>query len=481
MIAVRSTVALLAVCLAALILALPAPGSFPGSNGRIAVGGTHQPDAFTTLNGLFSVQSDGTDLKPFWALGYYSDRAPEFSPAGDQVAFVDDERLTIGMLDGSGTWMTGLTQVECVANPTWSPDGKSLLFTGQPPGAYAWWCGPPEIYSIDVGGTNLKRLTYSSTAEFWAEWAPDGKHIAILASDNPWGPRDVYVVDVAAGTAGNLTDTPYTDESRADWSPDGARLAFTSFAWPSTTLTSVRFDGTGAAALPLPTGMSPVSYTAPAWSPDGKSIAYIGGAPSSYPEFVPPRVRIVSAGGGSSATTLAAPTVPQWGLSWQANPETTTTPPPPVPDPPKVDLPPPAADNPVPSFFTSPALRKQFIEIVTARLGEPLVKGGIRSLLAGWTFTFPAPAAGDIEARLLTAPRGARMAKKAKPVVLARGAAKAGKAGNTKVKVKPTRKGKRLLKAAKRMKVTLRLTYRPQGLAALVAQKQVTIRRKGRR
>jgi TolB protein len=49
--------------------------------------------------------------------------------------------------------------------PTWSPDARKLAFSSNRRGQY-------DIYSVDVNGTNLKRLTKGSGDNTSPAWGP---------------------------------------------------------------------------------------------------------------------------------------------------------------------------------------------------------------------------------------------------------------------------------------------------------------------
>jgi TolB protein len=77
---------------------------------------------------------------------------------------------------------TGISQLTSAPgdddSPTWSPDGKRILFTsvrdhqGAGPGQ-----GTTEIYVMNADGSAQTRLT-SNTSQYWGpRWSPDGSRI----------------------------------------------------------------------------------------------------------------------------------------------------------------------------------------------------------------------------------------------------------------------------------------------------------------
>ena len=81
---------------------------------------------------------------------------PVWSPRGDMVAFTKilSGRFHIGVMrtDGSGERLLTGSQLE--EGPTWSPNGRVIMFFREAPGAQ----GGPSIYSVDVTGQNLRRV-----------------------------------------------------------------------------------------------------------------------------------------------------------------------------------------------------------------------------------------------------------------------------------------------------------------------------------
>jgi TolB protein len=82
---------------------------------------------------------------------------PVWSPRGDLIAFTKQNqgRFHIGVMrpDGSGERL--LTASFLDESPTWSPNGRVVMFTRETQGDD----GAPALYSVDISGRNLRRVS----------------------------------------------------------------------------------------------------------------------------------------------------------------------------------------------------------------------------------------------------------------------------------------------------------------------------------
>lgn len=103
---------------------------------------------------------------------------PVWSPRGDYVAFTNQKggRFHIGVmrLDGSEERLLSASFLD--EGPTWSPNGRVLMFFRETPGER----GGPELYSVDLTGRNLRKVVIPILSS-------DGPG-SRFASDPAWGP-----------------------------------------------------------------------------------------------------------------------------------------------------------------------------------------------------------------------------------------------------------------------------------------------------
>ncbi|QFT64500.1 translocation protein TolB [Roseivivax sp. THAF30] len=94
---------------------------------------------------------------------------PVWSPRGDLIAFTKQNagRFHIGVMRTDGSEERLLTASFLDESPTWAPNGRVLMFSRETQGE----TGSSALYSVDISGRNLKRVT-----------TPSG------GSDPNWGP-----------------------------------------------------------------------------------------------------------------------------------------------------------------------------------------------------------------------------------------------------------------------------------------------------
>jgi dipeptidyl aminopeptidase/acylaminoacyl peptidase len=101
-----------------------------------------------------------------------------------------------------------------------SPDGSRVVFTVADP--VKGTTRARAIWMLDVATGTARQLTFSAHNDASARWAPDGQSIAFLSDRD--GPSQLYRLDMRGGEAEKLTDRK--EAIRAfRWSPDGRRIA----------------------------------------------------------------------------------------------------------------------------------------------------------------------------------------------------------------------------------------------------------------
>lgn len=224
-----------------------------------------------------------------------ADTRPVWSPDGRWIAFASNrtDNYEIYVIDADGGNVRNLTRhASDDFAPTWSPDGAQMAFISRRQ-------GNSEIYIMDVANIladsacatlpdmfflsqsqpcapAVRRLTSSGADEANPVWSPDGRRIAFVQETDQ--DSEIYAMsvqcDLPQGCRSdryNLSDDPARDRDPA-WSPDGRRIAFASNrggAWDIYVMTA---DGSQIQRLTDGTGTN----VNPSWSPDGQQIVFAG-------------------------------------------------------------------------------------------------------------------------------------------------------------------------------------------------------------
>jgi Tol biopolymer transport system component len=165
---------------------------------------------------------------------------------------------------------------------SWSSDGERLAFvlrgdaTEAPNGA---------IWTADADGTGAAALYGGADAcpdgAYWPAWSPDGTRLALICYEvkGDKGFTSVAILDPATGTRTDLATFTYpqTIDNAPSWAPDGSALTFESITWDPTD----QFIQTSVVAT-VPTAGGEVTVLTdpelfaghPDWSPDGSRIAF---------------------------------------------------------------------------------------------------------------------------------------------------------------------------------------------------------------
>ncbi len=131
-----------------------------------------------------------------------------------------------------------------------------------------------QLTWVDRDGGNLEPLTTQWRLFSRPRLSPDGEQLAVLINDG--GNTDIWIVDVGTGGMRRLTTSG--DASAPIWTPDGARVTFTSGSVGSFAIRWTRADGSG----PVETLLESQYPVWPeAWHADGGQLVFRESSTSS--------------------------------------------------------------------------------------------------------------------------------------------------------------------------------------------------------
>jgi len=105
------------------------------------------------------------------------------------------------------------------SNPKFSPDGKSIAFTGN-------YDGNKDAYALSVTGGVPIRLTEHGYTDRVVDWTPDGKNI-LFASNRESGKARFNQFYTVPASGGATTKLPLAYAEFGSYSPDGSQMALT--------------------------------------------------------------------------------------------------------------------------------------------------------------------------------------------------------------------------------------------------------------
>ena len=278
------------------------------------------------------VRAEQRVLAPEDYLKFADVTAPQISPDGATVAYVvttsdrdsDEPKDAIWLTNWEGTEHRQLTRGESASQPKFSPDGRYLSFLSARPAD-----ARSQVWLLDMRGAEPRQVTHATGEISSYAWSPDGKRIALVMSEAEEGgskkPKPIvidtfhfkqdvdgyvtersrkhlYLLDVGSGQLAALTTaTEYNDDVPA-WSPDGKLIAYVSNHGKEPEQSGVDEiylieAGAGATPRRLAEVFSP-NHQRLAFSPDGKLVSLLQGFEPRHNAYITDRLAVVSVGDG---------------------------------------------------------------------------------------------------------------------------------------------------------------------------------------
>jgi TolB protein len=153
--------------------------------------------------------------------------------------------------------------------------------------------GNDEIYSMEADGSDVQRLTYNDSIDFYPTWAPYGDKIA-FSSTRDGLVFDIFTMDADGANPFNVTNRPDASDMYPAWSPDGTQIAFSRLLEGSSSIYIINADGSGLFQVVDGNGQS---LYMPTWSPDGTEIMFTSADEPPQVGFEPALIEKVKADG----------------------------------------------------------------------------------------------------------------------------------------------------------------------------------------
>jgi Tol biopolymer transport system component len=139
--------------------------------------------------------------------------APQWS-AADQIGFYDGKDIWLANPDGSGR-RRAIEEAQSAGPFRFAPSGRTIAFESKTERGF-------ELFVSDISGGSVRRLTDNEREDLRPSFSPDGKSLVfeglLPAKDEDPGPRDIYVINADGSGERNLTDSA-VDESSPAWAP----------------------------------------------------------------------------------------------------------------------------------------------------------------------------------------------------------------------------------------------------------------------
>lgn len=271
---------------------LPAAGIADGDAWIVYVSGPvpEEPDA------LMLIRPDGSDARRIGADAGREQRGPDWSHAGDRIAFEAGDGTGDG--DGDGIWIwsaadgTSTRVVRCadpcvdLDDPAWSPGDGAIAFVTRREADDGSIVSSIDVLDIERGAVDRVVDAAAGTRLRDPRWSPDRQTLVVAMVDEPARPTDPVsssalgiVPADGSGRLQRLTD-PAMLASAPDWHPTEDLIAFStrniddfSTTPDPANLYLIRSDGSGLQAITT-YGAGQRRPSQPTWTPDGARIIF---------------------------------------------------------------------------------------------------------------------------------------------------------------------------------------------------------------
>ncbi len=240
------------------------------------------PSSIGESAGLAAISPNGgTPAKLTDGLGgvpFQLAQQPRWSPTGEFISYVSDKEV-----DGNGAdiWLWSVREARHVrltfhgariGSTSWSPDGKSIAFSGGLNGNY-------DIFTVSVPDGVVRQLTSDIRYETTPAWTPDSRTLVFVRTDDHWVDHDIMKIAATGGQPALVTaDRDFFDYNTTGTpafgtpvlSPDGGTVIFRSWRTGWVNYWAVPING----GTPVALAPESADQSGAVWSPDGRTVAF---------------------------------------------------------------------------------------------------------------------------------------------------------------------------------------------------------------
>jgi hypothetical protein len=241
---------------------------------------TASPVLYSTLE---TVPIASTDRRVVYvAAGHFE--APNWTTDGASFFFNSEGRiLRLPVAGGTPETIDTGTATRCNNDHGLSPDQKWMAISDQSQADHL-----SSIYIVPIGGGTPRRVTVNSPS-YWHGWSPDGKTLAFTGQRN--GDFDIYTIPVAGGDETRLTTAKGLDDG-PEYSPDGKYIYFNSERTGRMQIWRMLADGSNQEQITFDEFNNWFAHI----SPDGKWMAFLSYGPevTGHPSNKDVQIRLMA-------------------------------------------------------------------------------------------------------------------------------------------------------------------------------------------